>query len=269
MNESASCVDSAQFDALVVLYEKRIVTISSLRTLTHSDRVRHIIICDNSVDSHRGEYLSLPSAEQQKIVYRWMGGNKGLPAAYSTGIELSTAPYICVLDDDTTLPPNYFELVSSYMRSEEAVYLPLVYSRQILLSPCARHKYRIKAFRSEADIHGRLSAINSGMVIARQVFDCCSYDSRLFLDMVDHSFMDKVHQNHILVVVMHDAVLQQNYSRESYDKEAEIERYKILKGDNRTFWSTTLIGKALCAAQLLLRRVRMANKYHDMRLLRL
>lgn len=252
-------------DVIIVIYNKKIQQVQSLPLLQAADEVKQIIICDNS-DVQNNDYHATSSCD--KVTYIPMGGNVGLSKAYNTAVARVSSEFVLILDDDTKLPVDFFKkLVSNVKMNEADVYVPLVRSEKILMSPCHKGRYRFTAFDSEDDIRSPYSAINSGLLIRKTIFDSISYNNDLFLDMIDHAFFDNLRLRNVKSHVMSDIVLFQNYSRETDNEEKACKRFKITKKDNRVYYNHSFVGKVFCEIQLIFWKIKAMFKFNDFKVL--
>ena len=82
----------------------------------------------------------------------------------------------------------------------------------------------------------KISAINSGMIIRLDVFDDILYDENMFLDCVDHDFMNQVRSSGKNICVMKSKIYQ-NYSLTSYvGIESALHRFKIQIKDLKVYY---------------------------------
>lgn len=224
-------------DVVVVIYNERIEETPLVHKNKLLDEVNHIIYCDNSTNDDIKKHNCRVSANSPHVKYLDMGGNVGLPKAYNAAVQISTADYLCILDDDTTMPAEYFARVRQYLENSEAdILLPVVYSQDgSMLSPSKKGPVDVSSFRTVREIAAPFSAINSGMILRRQFATKCKYDERLFLDKVDTRFMDQAVANQACIIVMKDQVLHQNFSGLSDNVNAAKHRLPIQEKDCYTY----------------------------------
>lgn len=256
-----------QFDVIVVTYNRPVVQIEGMGSFIDSSLVRRVVICDNSTD----ESVLRVNAEQAsesspKITYVLMGGNQGLAKAYNRGLQDCESEFVAIFDDDTAVPAGYFRKVSGYCEREPAdIYLPIVRSRDIIMSPCIKRGLSFKAIRSVDELDGvaNISAINSGMVVRRGFYERCQYDERLFVDGIDHRFMDEAREAHARIVVMRDVQLTQQYSQEIHDEAKQIARLRIRAKDSRVYYGNTVQERVHCALMIQYWKLKLAIKYRN------
>ncbi len=251
---------SPSIDAVIVLYNSDLKGVKALGLLLEHPLVRSVIVCDNSDDG--ANHLVVKQSSDRIRAFN-MGGNKGLSKAYNFALSKCTADYVLILDDDTELPSDFFDRVRAHILNAAAdVYMPLVWSSEILMSPCGKRGRRFVALNGPEDIPGMtLSGINSGVVVRRSVYDSVSYRESLFLDMVDHAFFDDVRAGGFRMVVMDDISLKQDYSRETDDFDTARSRYRIAKRDNRAYFGKGIGNRAFCETQLFYWKFRKAIKF--------
>ena len=256
-----------RFDVIVVAYNRPVDQTDGIRTFIESDFVHRVVICDNSTDRS----ILRANAEQApvlspKIVYVPMKGNRGLAKAYNCGLQDCESDFVAIFDDDTAVPAEYFEKVDGYCEREPAdIYLPIVRSRDIIMSPCIKRGFSFKAIRSVNELTGvtNISAINSGMVVRRAFYEQCRYDERLFVDGIDHRFMDEAREAHAHIVVMHDVHLMQQYSQEIHDEARQIIRLRIRAKDSRVYYGNTMRERMHCVMMIQYWKLKLAIKYRD------
>ncbi len=264
MTESS---EMPSFAIVIVVYNKLPSDISFIRDFIKVRLISQIIVCDNSDRPSEEKWVEgLP----QNCKYLSMHGNQGLASAYAAAQDLIKSEYVCLLDDDTTLPLDYFDSVLSCIHDEVAdVYVPIVWAGKMLMSPCNKDLFLFHPARNVEKIHKRFSAINSGMIIRSALFKSYNYRTGLFLDMVDHKFISDIKSANHSIRIMTGVQIEQEYSRLSYDKHSEVKRYSIYKKDARLYYSTSMLAKFVCELHLLYRRMNLAIKYKDISLLSL
>lgn len=223
----------------------------------------NLIVCDNSTSINNNRNI----VEKDGYAYINMCGNKGISKAYNKAIELIPKDinnYICLLDDDTKITIEYIEKVSNFLKNNKAdVFLPIVKTKERLLSPCKFYKNKIYQVMDVKDIAlSEISAINSGMVIRSTVMKKIRYNENLFLDYVDHEFIREVKNNGFKIMVMNDVVLYQNFSMEENNYESAYNRLCILNRDLKEFYKSDYFSyfKQIFAYKLV-----MIRKYHKIR----
>lgn len=197
------------FAAVVVVYNIFCGNSPTCCALSNMDRSDvQVLIYDNSTR----DYGNRKYCFERGWVYLGGHGNMGISKAYNTCIdylkEKRKDGFVCLFDDDTCIGEEYFNAIASAAADSAAkIYAPLIYSANRLLSPCRlRKNYQVLFFdSSEAAIayHGTdISAINSGMAIELSVFQNYRYDDNIFLDGVDHNFMQDMHKKGIKIRII-------------------------------------------------------------------
>lgn len=260
-----------QFDVIVVAYNRPVDQIAGLRSFTGSELVHRVVICDNSTD----DAILKANVEQSarlspKIIYVSMDGNQGLAKAYNRGLRDCESEFVAIFDDDTEVPAEYFDKTNGYCERDPAdIYLPVVRSRDIIMSPCIKHGLSFKPIHSINDLKGvaDISAINSGMVVRRAFYERCRYDERLFVDGIDHRFMDDARAAHAHIVIMSDVHLTQQYSQEIHDEAKQVIRLRIRAKDSRVYYGDTMRGHLHCTLMIQYWKIKIAIKYRNPKLL--
>ena len=225
-----------QLHGILVLYNSKLENSDTYNSIKNINNL-NIIVCDNSTKQLNNEEFS---NSKNNIKYINMHGNKGLSKAYNKAIELiekTDENLVCIFDDDTTIPTNYFEVMHNYAKNFDAkVFLPVVYDQVALLSPCRIKGNKIcRATSLDFDINN-ITAINSGMAIKASVFKNYKYDENLFLDYIDHQFIKDMKKRKIELKLVKEITLNQNFSSFSDSKSAAMKRFNIYKKDIKYFY---------------------------------
>lgn len=188
--------------AVVVVYNQNCadsVTCQALAQMEHSNL--QVLIYDNSTK----EYGNRAYCQQLGWQYLGGNGNEGISKAYNCAIDAlkreGWADILCLFDDDTAVDKSYFHILSDAANADGGdIFVPMIYSAGRLLSPCRISEgYKTRLFQSEQQAiayRGRdITAINSGMAIDLRIFDSYRYDEHIFLDGVDHHFMQNMQEN--------------------------------------------------------------------------
>ena len=198
------------------------------------------IIIDNSTSDYNNQNY----CEKNGLTYVSMNGNAGLSKAYNRAVSIinDDVDYILWLDDDTIIPNDYIMSASRIIEEQKEydVYIPTIKSVQDdskFLSPCLLKKnmaYKLDNLDNLKD--GQFSAINSGMIVKRSLYNQYKYNEDIFLDCLDHDFMCDCWENNKKVFLMRSLVLKQNFSGETKEtKKNKFIRLKIYKKDFITF----------------------------------
>lgn len=224
------------FYVVLVLYNKLCSDSISYKQLRKIGNIK-VIVCDNSTKRNNNKVI----VQKDNNIYINMNGNKGLSKAYNKAIEAinDKNSYVCLLDDDTYVDETYFQNVYKYISATSAkVFLPIVVTKERILSPCElREDGFIHQIKNVKNINLKyISAINSGMVIKRQIFNNFKYDENLFLDYIDHYFMNYIRRKKIEICIMDDVKINQNFSMEDNTLESSYKRLCIMKKDLKYFY---------------------------------
>lgn len=222
--------------AVVVLYNVNIEdteTYHSLQKQTNSNF--KILFVDNStIVTSNAQYAS-----NKGIDYVSMNGNAGISNAYNCAIEFlyTKANYLIWLDDDTTLPFNFIDMIIKQLDKQDIkVWLPLVTSNQRIISPTKPKEWN-KYFSTVEEIENELpqvTAINSGMCVSMSCYETYRYDNRIFLDYVDHVFMEHVREKQYAIGLL-PVELVQNFSMDTKgNTESVQQRFNIFMNDVAT-----------------------------------
>lgn len=229
---------------LLVIYQKNGAESAACRALREA-AYPFVLVVDNSVEEFHNDVYCADAGWE----YLPMGGNAGLPKAYNRGIERlrERASAVVLLDDDTTLPEEYFRTLEAARAADPQarIFLPRVTDAVGLLSPCRTTGCGISRVARAEDVPAsECTAINSGMAIDMRVFDTYRYDERYFLDFVDHAFMRDMRERGVRFALT-DAVLSQRFSgSEEYCAARAKTRFRLFKKDGALYYSTTWKGRA-------------------------
>jgi rhamnosyltransferase len=246
---------------VIVVYNKDI-SLSPTYSFMQKYKDIQIIVCDNSTIQNNNESEVLKDGN----IYISMHGNMGLSKAYNAAIKVIQSGYIILLDDDTSLTEEYMDCVYKSIKSNKDIYVPIVKTENMMMSPVLCENGLIKKAESINDLKGNISAINSGLVIHSRVFKGYKYPEAMFLDYIDHAFMYEMNQRNKEIEIMNISI-HQNFSVEEYNKESEKNRFKIFKKDV-VYYYKKIVGKSRYYTYIITRRkLRLALKYKDIRIL--
>ena len=191
------------------------------------------VVCDNSTK----DFGNKKYCEDNGFHYISMNGNKGLSKAYNKALDFLSVKegYAVILDDDSVLPNDFFSDVQSVISSNSSpdLVLPVVLAGNVIISPCIKKGIRVRSPKSinELDINN-ITAINSGMIVSLKYFENYRYDENLFLDYIDHDFMDSFKNSKNKFVIADNIVINQNFFGMTVkDVKAKKVRYSLFKND--------------------------------------
>lgn len=224
-------------NALIVIYNKSCIESTTFKFISNYSKEINIIVFDNSnIDYGNKEYC-----ESNGISYYTMNQNIGLSRAYNfvlNKIKLNKSDYLLILDDDTTLNDEYIrEVLESINENNADILLPLVWSKDELISPSyVSFNCRVKRIKDASAINKKnITAINSGMVIRTNIYNNIKYNENLFLDYVDHDFMKKVRENNYKIKVLNSSIYQA-FSRNEKQTLSNVKiRFNIYKKDFKKY----------------------------------
>lgn len=255
--------------ALVVIYNKSCDESTTLACLrNYAERIR-VVVFDNSTK----ENSNFLWCKERGYIYHSEKRNIGLSKAYNyvlRTLKKTDSDYIIILDDDTSLPDSYFQEVFQKIKSHQYhLLLPVVLSGKEMISPCNMEfdcKPKGVSDRKQINI-AKISAINSGMVVRLDVYEKINYDENMFLECIDHDFMNRVRQDHLRILVL-ESEIYQDYSLESKGNlETAILRFKIRKKDIKTYYKKYK-NMLICHAYIVWIAIKLAKKYRSLRFFR-
>lgn len=237
------------FDIIIPIYNIQIFQIRSIELFLAESLVESIIIIDNS---DNGQQTLNRLIYSEKIQYISMSGNRGLSIAYNLALKHSHADYVCIADDDTLFPLDFFIRASKAISDGCAdIYVPIVAQDEVIYSPCRKAWIRHHPLKTiPKTFEKNYSAINSGMIFSRRAIGNDPYDERLFLDFVDHRFVETARSNGLKFSVMSDIEIEQAFSFKLLDPIAEIRRLEIYKSDSAEFYRNSLLGRLFRFARI-------------------
>ena len=183
--------------AVVVVYNKLCGDSLTCRALAEMGKnAPRVLIYDNSTT----DVVQKNREFCREHGWQYLGGtgNVGLSRAYNACIDALRGQQgvMCLFDDDTALDGEYFEsLRRGLARTDAGILVPMIYTGERLISPCIRlPDRRCRLFQNEQALRGytgdALTAINSCMAIDLSVFSQYRYDENIFLDGIDHTFLE-------------------------------------------------------------------------------
>lgn len=230
---------SSQLCVLVVVYNVHCSESTTCQGLLRiPDLQAKIIIFDNSTRDFENESF----CREHNWVYLGGAGNVGISKAYNTGIDYARqrteAQYVCLFDDDTNIDKDFFvTLHESLANSSGNIFVPFIYSGRQLLSPSLiRPHMRIKPFAGENEAMQfkgmNVTAINSCMTIRLSLFDSYRYDENIFLDGVDHNFLNDMRVAGERVQIIPYACLHDFSGNATISEDAALFRFNIYAKDH-------------------------------------
>lgn len=260
------------FYVIIVLYNEYVDSALVYSLFFNECSLRLFFVDNSTIEDIRNSNKRFSS--QNNCSYIDMNGNSGLSAAYNTVISQIIQEvydvnnkWIVIFDQDTKIPSHFIDSLVCELKTNnfmENIYVPLVFDKIGVLSPCRFSGLRFKRLKY-IHLTENTSFINSGMCIPLSFFKNCSYDKNIFLDFVDHDFVKTIRKLYGNVFkLMNSISLDQNFSVTSQaSKDKVLHRYKIYCNDARTFykkWSCFYIG-SMCF--VFLRALKLSIVYRD------
>lgn len=261
-----------QFYVIIVLYNEYVDNTLMYKLLLHKGGTRLFFVDNSTIQDIRT--FNKQSASKYHCEYIDMNGNAGLSIAYNAAIskirdEVNefAKKWIVIFDQDTPIPSNFMDSLICELKAnnlKEMIYVPLVFDRIGVLSPCGFSGLRFKRIKY-INLSEKSSFINSGMCIPLSFFENCSYDKSIFLDFVDHDFVKTIRKLYGNVFKLMPSIsLKQNFSGSSKEPQAKVlHRYKIYCKDAKIFykkWSCFYFGSMMF---VFLRGVKLSFLYRD------
>ena len=250
---------------IMVVYNKNIKDTVMYKSISGKDIC--MTVCDNS----ERDFGNSKEAEGQGFHYISMNGNAGLAKAYNRALDyifgnfsLSDEDLVCLFDDDTNVPDEYFEVIK---KSTGQIILPVVKDGLGIMSPvrmknklAARFKNEMEIF--ECDEHF-LSGINSCMAIRAGIFRTYRYNEEMFLDYIDHQFIMDMRERNIYPKAEKIYIIQK-FSAVDDDKESAAYRFSLQKKDLNIFYKDNIF----CYYYVVIKKhIKLMLKYRDIKML--
>lgn len=251
---------------ILVLYNQKI-------SYAHSFKKAVFYICDNSTNSEIKAY-NKKYCDDYNMTYVDMQGNVGLPKAYNAAIskiEKNMENWIIILDQDTELSPNFLEKYELAIRNnaEKKIFLPIIRDTEGIMSPTKKKGLgfshsKLVEFNKNVDNY---SFINSGMCINSTIFESVHYDENLFLDLVDHDFVETVRQvygNGIFYIIQNLEIFQNFSGVTKNSLQSDLTRFEILIKDQTYFYKKNYDNIVYSKWKLFLRALKLAIQHKNM-----
>lgn len=237
-----------RLNIVCVLYNKYIIDIASLDNFLNlkKDRDVNIWLFDNSDKNYVRQNKRI--YENYKIYLNYIdnGGNIGLSRTYNKALRLiqNMSDWILFSDDDTKFSMNYLINIYNEIQNNNKISIMsgVIKTKFGILSPLKDNTIfsREKGINLPG-VYKNIFCINSGLVVKRSIYSIIGkYNERLFLDMIDHYFMDKLIECNYNTILIVSGEIEQDYSGEKKVYNEQIEkRYKIFKTDFVNYCSIT------------------------------
>lgn len=224
---------SIRFFAVTVIYNRNLRESVSFSTLKNTGV--EIFVCDNSTKD-----MGNSAFESETVHILSMGGNAGLSKAYNRALDAVSGEdgYVCLFDDDTAVPSDYFALMEKeIVKSGADILLPVVFDGRGYMSPCKMNGVVASAVSSLDGLTAdNISGINSGMAINLKAVENYRYDENYFLDFIDHKFLSDMKKQNRKIAAAESVKLKQSFSANDFgDIRAARRRFSIFKKDYSLF----------------------------------
>lgn len=257
---------------VVVVYNTACANSITCNCLLHQkDGSFDVLVVDNS----EKEYGNRNFCADHDWAYYGEGKNLGLSKAYNMAIDYfredRKSGYICIFDDDTELPPDFFEKFRIQMEEHPKidVFVPVLTQSNKIISPCRKCVWN-RYFRSADECMKiksaeSIQAFNSGMIIRLSLFDSYRYDERIFLDGVDHAFMRDIAELRAKVHVVPVQCKQRFSGREKVPVGQAIRRFEVYIRDSKVLYEKTpiqywfIVGKRMVHLSMIYKTLRFAK----------
>jgi hypothetical protein len=227
---------------ILVLYNSTLADSSTYCTFVAASRSANLDPTSIAVYDNSPARQVTPAQEADLLAYRHDSANGGIAAAYNWALDIAiqrSASWLMLLDQDSTLPPEFLRLSLSQVCRYDAntavvAIVPVVRSRGARVSPMRVGPFGLRQL--PADTSGiqtkEIMAINSGAVIRCNFLESIGGFNRAYwLDYLDHWLFHQVYSSGKKAAVS-DCILKHRLSVQGYRKGVSIERYRsIIAGE--------------------------------------
>lgn len=224
----------------VVLYNKKIDEAITMKNLFECNLDnRKIVVFDNSDKLDFREYNSKYYNEKIYCLLQSSDKNVGLSAAYNRILEKlcrefdieNEKQYVCWLDDDTDLSPEFLIKQEKAINENYDIIVPKIIGQDgIVYSPneVGKIKNNLVLNNSNKKISKlKFNAINSCLTVKTSIYSNFKFDEHLFLDQVDQLFFDNLRKRRFSYKIV-DVTIEQSFSqRGAAIGESYINRFRI------------------------------------------
>ncbi len=231
----------------IVFYNKRIRDSKLIPMLTAEGFVP--VVYDNS-DREEFTEDNRNFCGDNGYLYLGNGANRGVSFAYTEIVNAIKSKgqkensWVAMFDDDSEVTKGYFENARNIASNEEnaGICLPIVKLKDgRIVSPSRITRLKdFKLFESKEEalsyVGNGITGINSGMLINLSIFDRIAYDTRLFIDNIDHAFIDKVKKAGIGIRVFDGEIIHSLTEFELPGMESVKVRFKHFLSDCRYYY---------------------------------
>jgi GT2 family glycosyltransferase len=264
--------------AIIVLYQTRPEDSTSLSSLVEASKLidparleLSILIADNTPEWR--EFQELPGNPR----YKRFTDNPGLAVPYNLAIseaERDGFEWLLTLDQDTTLPPDFFALMIKHLElhgkdESVAAVVPRVTDNGVPISPF-RFVGGFLPVITGRQIDGVLgphaSAINSASLLrTRALADVGGYDDRFPLNNSDTALFDRLDRSGYKVAIAGDVVVGHELAIMQREHRMSAARYRQLLRDEGDFWDLhmSVLGRAERLLRLMGRAAKQVSSGED------
>ena len=272
--------------AVIVLYRCSLDQSAAFRSLVDATRCASgvsvaLLVWDNSPEP--GEYVDAATQIADNvfsdIAFRQDPSNPGLVAPYNAALEIAdakNAKWLLTLDQDTTLPLDYFAAFTRALDdhrnspSSGVAFAPQVRQSSTRLSPVyffAGLPWSFLPVKSPGSVDRPASMINSGAFIGVPfLLSIGGYSHRYQLEYVDHWLSRRIYQVGRSIIVM-DCVIEHDLAVNSFSRQISLSRYQgILRAQSQFAQeSPTVVAKLVLLVLLPLHAMKQFVKLKDKR----
>ena len=228
--------NSASIYFVVVIYNKECSESPSINYAVNKQPELNLIVVDNSTIKTNNKLF----CDEKNISYICMNGNAGLSKAYNAALDCigQKDGFVIWADDDTEFPVNYLnDMLESIIKNHYTIALPLVLTGKDVYSPIKIGQDGIpKRIKGIDDLEGKITGINSGMMVNLNFYIKFRYDENMFLDFIDHDVCVSCEKNGGTVGFVKHVVLKQNsFFSSRIHLKSMVKRRKIYRNDFRIF----------------------------------
>lgn len=258
---------------IVVLYNKKVNASSTLKFFLNNNLSNiSVYVYDNSVKALGNQ----AECERNHWTYLTQGKNVGISNAYNQTIDYvlknnTHVDYFMMLDDDANLTKGYFNYLEKILKKYNVeIGVPIIKANGEVLSPCKVGICgRISSVASLNSLNDKnLTAINNGMIINKKIFKTIHYNSKLFVDYVDHDFIRQARKKMIKIFIF-NYVLSHNMTivDKSIDESTRLKRFTLYSKDLKEYYVKSYGEKCYVRLHLLNIGIRYFIEYNNIKFL--
>ncbi|RNL56907.1 glycosyltransferase [Pedobacter jejuensis] len=258
--------------AVIVLYKSSLENSESFKTLKNSlidfEDELTLVVYNNSPD-----YWTYNGKAHKRVDIKYIedNTNSGVGRAYNEAFKIATVlekDYIILLDQDTTISIDFFDLFLKILNNQQNVkvslYSPLITNGKKLISPS-----KFVLFSSQ-ELHYKpngvvplkgLAVINSGLIISTSLFkEVGGYNEKIKLDFSDFDFLKRCLAFTQDIFILNTAFHHSLSSEEAVSKQSAVTRFDYYLEGAKHYKKNSAVALGLYT-WIFLRSIKLNMKY--------